>query len=62
MATNKWYKSKNRWIYLRISMRHYISPKKVQMIAHGFRELDNNGVIGEELVKAGVIRKLKTEN
>lgn len=52
----QWWKSKHRWVYLKLAIRFFISPKRIQLIAHGISSGKNHKLL-EELKKYGVIKK-----
>lgn len=56
--TYKWWKSKHCLTYLRIAIRHHISPRTVHLIAHGIDQLDEEGDITKDLIKHHILRRI----
>lgn len=52
----RWWKSKHRWVYLKLAIKFFISPKRIQLIAHGISSSRNRKLL-KELKECGVIKK-----
>ena len=54
------WKSQNKWVYLRIAFRYGISPGRVYGLAHGRRSKGKKeNLVLKELQKQGVISDVK---
>ncbi len=40
----RWWKSKHRWVYLLLSIEHFITPRRIQLFAHGMTTLRNRKI------------------
>lgn len=54
------WKSRNKWVYLRLAFRYGVSPCRVYRLAHGYRTRGKKeNVVLKELQRHGVISDVK---